>query len=183
MTLYKCDLCSYESAHRNAIRKHMAGYHANEQKACSICGKVFKCDKYLKRHTLLVHGDKTFHCQFCLYSTANRAKLGDHVRTQHTQRNYKPFKCSYCEFVCATSNNCLKHVRNKHRGEKPACVQTGVIPPASAVLDSLESGDVSLEQQPEDDRTASWASYMYCRQTLPVSAAEDIIAPSGLYCL
>ncbi|XP_042233536.1 longitudinals lacking protein, isoforms H/M/V-like isoform X7 [Homarus americanus] len=63
---------------------------------------------------------KVHQCPHCIYSTARKHHLEDHIRT-HTGE--KPFACPHCPYRCSKSINLTTHIRI-HTGKKPyVCTQ------------------------------------------------------------
>ncbi|XP_064092834.1 zinc finger and BTB domain-containing protein 14-like isoform X43 [Macrobrachium nipponense] len=58
---------------------------------------------------------KKHHCPYCIYSSANRLHLRDHV---YTHTGYRPFQCTFCSKKFLTKTHLKRHYRT-HTGERP----------------------------------------------------------------
>ena len=77
---------------------------------------------YLKKRMVCVYeGKKTFKCNICAASFAQKEKLKTHVTSVHEMK--KPFKCNICDtsFVCKRNLN--QHVASVHEAFQMQCLQ------------------------------------------------------------
>ncbi|XP_066254733.1 zinc finger protein OZF-like isoform X43 [Euwallacea similis] len=111
----KCETCGRQ-VEQNRLYRHMRS-HKKPKFNCTACGKIFKENFQLKRHTLTVHERRDrCPCYVCGKIFNSRRNAEAHVKKYHT----KEFKV-YCEecglgFVGASYLNAHKKV--KHRKEK-----------------------------------------------------------------
>ena len=53
---YRCDQCTYETAHMRSLTRHIECVHMNLKKfMCDICSKLFKEPRVLNQHLIRVH--------------------------------------------------------------------------------------------------------------------------------
>ena len=72
---------------------------------CEQCGKGFKEESKLKRHSLIHSGLKPYSCQFCNKAFSLKQNRDIHERL-HTGSG---FSCSYCQEIFSQKVNLRKH--------------------------------------------------------------------------
>ena len=82
---------------------------------CHVCGKGFKFNCHLVRHTRTHTGERPYRCDTCGKGFTQKGDLGKHIRT-HTQE--KRFKCAQCDKAFSSKQNLGFHMKI-HTGEKP----------------------------------------------------------------
>ena len=144
---FKCNDCSFATAHKDNLRRHMVRVHGS-----SISGKNEKCDQCeyvtfnkatLDRHRLSHHGissdnsQKCNECDFVSVSpTHGRANLLRHIRSKHGEQM---IKCDECDYETPRNDILLKHKRRQHGGQTEN-QQDNDTP---AQMDFSESGNVN----------------------------------------
>ena len=88
---YACDECEFRSRAPYEIREHNPYYHKGVHVTCKECGAELSSLKTLKRH--VVHGNETFLCDKCKFSTSSESNLGRHVNNIHSGVTYNCEKC------------------------------------------------------------------------------------------
>ncbi|XP_055624791.1 zinc finger protein 69 homolog [Toxorhynchites rutilus septentrionalis] len=81
-----------------------------EQGVCTVCFKIFKTERSLKKHKRKMH-PKIFVCPNCPKQFLYKSLLDKHTRV-HTQE--KPFRCSECEAAFSQKINLDIHLNRKH---------------------------------------------------------------------
>ena len=92
-----------------------AGGTPDSKKRRFECPTCKKSVTNLTRHMLIHTGEKSYHCNQCIYSCADGGDLTRHMRI-HTGE--KPFTCKQCNYSCTQNSNLKKHMRT-HTREKP----------------------------------------------------------------
>ena len=107
-----CEMSFKRSGH---LKQHMST-HNEKSHACTVCGKVFILDRYL-RHHMISHADVRPHpCELCGKSFIT-SQLTNHMRL-HT--GDKPFRCTIWEMSFSRIDSLQMHTFT-HRREA-ACV-------------------------------------------------------------
>ncbi|KAG7162517.1 Zinc finger protein 84-like 1, partial [Homarus americanus] len=120
---YACPICPQTFAQRTNLRTHL----------CTHLGKIPPSVAMDSGNLMASMGgasgptvaftpgsSKVHQCPHCIYSTARKHHLEDHIRT-HTGE--KPFACPHCPYRCSKSINLTTHIRI-HTGKKPyVCTQ------------------------------------------------------------
>ncbi|TNN68540.1 Zinc finger protein 142 [Liparis tanakae] len=100
--VHRCHLCDYSAVERNAIRRHLAGVHADEDGAppvrgypCPACGESFRQSRSLKAH----------------------------MKTHNVPADGEPAACFQegCSFRSALRKELLRHAAEAHGVEAAEC--------------------------------------------------------------
>ncbi|XP_065085391.1 transcription factor grauzone-like [Ochlerotatus camptorhynchus] len=97
---FRCDICSKQFKHSEALGNHKAQRHAEEESKtfrCSMCPKTFSRQKFLNIHEKYHRkiNEKNWHCQKCDKYFAFESLLRQHDRLVHTK------EFSYVCHICA----------------------------------------------------------------------------------
>ncbi|KAK3086655.1 hypothetical protein FSP39_021453 [Pinctada imbricata] len=89
---------------------------AEKKYKCSICGAAFALEGYLQSH-FKRHNSEVIYCKHegCSYLTNSKHGYKEHLKTMHTNRDYKPYKCHLCDHSCKLKGNLTKHLKKKHK--------------------------------------------------------------------
>jgi len=86
-TIYKCDLCTYDTTRYDNLTSHKAYKHNLNitWHYCELCGEGFKNSSHLKTHKKNVHkiGATIYKCDLCTYDTPVYASLKSHKAAVH----------------------------------------------------------------------------------------------------
>ncbi|XP_054724296.1 zinc finger protein 888-like [Uloborus diversus] len=114
---FVCDTCGMEkdatssaedeSCSPSKIEVECPEQDSQGQHICTICGKTYASERYLKKHQIIHSDKKPFSCDFCDYSSRHKAHLTRHLRL-HTGE--KPYKCHHCDFRSAYLESLKGHV-------------------------------------------------------------------------
>ncbi|XP_014667676.1 PREDICTED: zinc finger protein 341-like [Priapulus caudatus] len=101
---YRCNKCMNKYATPEALEHHMNT--VNHTYPCPQCGKVFPCERYLRRH-LPLHGTlPKFLCQVCNKGFKTDTYLKMHALI-HT--NERPFACDQCPAAFNRKDKLKRH--------------------------------------------------------------------------
>ena len=127
---HQCHLCSYKSARKPDLKKHITSVHYaknengfNDRKFEKFKEKSFQCyqclSKFSERSQLIIHieaihnGIKPYHCEYCGYKSARKSDLKKHVIAVH-ERKKSPDKPKMKKVIAWPSYNAGK-VRFRER--------------------------------------------------------------------
>ena len=89
--VYRCIKCKSQFSSPEALDHHMAV--STHSYPCPHCGKIFACERYLRRH-LPTHGTaKSFMCPQCGKGFRTEQYLNTH---KLTHSSHKPYVCQVC---------------------------------------------------------------------------------------
>merc|ERR1712126_231050 len=88
---FKCNICSYITAHINDFRSHLGSKHFNMKLQCDLCSYAAKCMKHLVRHKKAVHVNiRAYRCFSCSFTAKRKLQLDNHVKIHETNENGSP---------------------------------------------------------------------------------------------
>jgi len=84
---YICSCCKETFTSPIYLSNHKKMWHQTNTISqvimCTICEKKFSRNKYLKRHMINMHSDKTYQCSFCEATFASPYYLSNHRKRMH----------------------------------------------------------------------------------------------------
>lgn len=111
-TLGGCSKRNFQSKHQRFLEKpDISGTYP-----CAVCGKMFVCFRYLRKHLETHQTEKKFVCDDCGKSYKSRAYLRVHRRVHQK----KKFSCNQCSFVSSV-NAAIRAHRQIHNSGSVIC--------------------------------------------------------------
>ncbi|XP_052088474.1 zinc finger protein 184-like [Mytilus californianus] len=116
---FECKICKATFKRKDTYSYHVRDHEHGKQFLCHACGKQFSVLQNLVSHAAThdrVHGikKKSFKCEKCEKTYANRNGLNVHTLYKHTD---KKLKCRYCSKIMAIPNTLKRH-ELRHTGVK-----------------------------------------------------------------
>ncbi|CAK1587513.1 unnamed protein product [Parnassius mnemosyne] len=114
---YICSECGDTFLSASRLKKHVE-VHSTGRFPCEVCGKVYNLKKYMKKHFVIVHGQKDqYKCSYCPERFSRTFQ-----RHQHVLENHKEMvKIKTCE-ICGKTFDWMPyysaHMRRKHGNKK-----------------------------------------------------------------
>lgn len=102
---YRCVKCKSKFSSPESLDHHMA--ISTHSYPCPHCGKIFACERYLRRH-LPTHGTaQSFTCQQCGKGFRTEQYLNTHMLTHST---HKPHVCQHCPAAFNRKDKLVRHL-------------------------------------------------------------------------
>ncbi|XP_069690513.1 zinc finger protein 341-like [Periplaneta americana] len=102
---FRCAKCKSKFSSPESLDHHMAV--STHSYPCPHCGKVFACERYLRRH-LPTHGTaQSFTCQQCGKGFRTEQYLNTHMLTHST---HKPHVCQHCPAAFNRKDKLVRHL-------------------------------------------------------------------------
>ncbi|KAJ9574971.1 hypothetical protein L9F63_007861, partial [Diploptera punctata] len=102
---YRCIKCKSKFSSPEALDHHMAV--STHSYPCQHCGKIFTCERYLRRH-LPTHGTaQSYMCPQCGKGFRTEQYLNTHKLTHST---HKPFVCQHCPAAFNRKDKLVRHL-------------------------------------------------------------------------
>ena len=121
---HRCTVCGKGFVLDSYLRQHMVTHADVKPHPCEVCGKSFTRRRYLTAHMRIHTGEQPFRCNICGKSFSQVTGLNVHNCT-HT--GAKPHACTICNYNC-TRADLLKQHMLKHN-----CTHTGAKPHACTI--------------------------------------------------
>ena len=80
-----CIICGYKVTAKGALHAHIEIKHKGKMFQCISFNKEYKSGPALGYHTLSVHQDIKYKCDFCEYSSPQKSDLTRHIKSVHIQ--------------------------------------------------------------------------------------------------
>eukprot|EP00092_Neocalanus_flemingeri_P025724 GFUD01027888.1.p1 GENE.GFUD01027888.1~~GFUD01027888.1.p1 ORF type:complete len:423 (+),score=69.54 GFUD01027888.1:168-1436(+) len=126
----ECLICGKRYKEKHSLQNHLETHSGEEKYPCEVCQKRFKtkerllvhrqlhqgrrffcdcgfkarCQRSLRKHMVMKHGQRRFGCTFCIKAFASRQNLEAHARI-HTGET--PWEC----YLCDSKFNRIHHFR------------------------------------------------------------------------
>lgn len=99
----------------------------DDERKCSLCGKLFASCFSLKRHVALVHEKlRPFACHLCELTFGERSKLQTHLQTHVSGKSRtKMFPCTLCQSKFKSENYRQQHIKMHLLGNQFTCDACG----------------------------------------------------------
>ena len=111
---YKCDICDYQTKHKNTIRLHKKTHmdDIDDKVTCDIC-KLSLSKKCLSTHMKNVHGEerKLYACEVCDFQTKYSQELSRHTNAVHLGLRHR---CELCGKDFARPGDLTAHKKKMH---------------------------------------------------------------------
>nr|CAD7257206.1 unnamed protein product [Timema shepardi] len=101
---FRCVKCKSQFVNPEALDHHLATSTHNY--SCASCGKVFTCERYLRRHLVTHRTAEPFKCPDCGKGFKTETYLNTH-RLIHGSE--KPYKCQYCNAAFIRKDKMVRH--------------------------------------------------------------------------
>ncbi|CAG5057388.1 unnamed protein product [Parnassius apollo] len=110
---YICYECGDTFLSANRLNKHVE-VHSTGRFPCEVCGKVYNLKKYMRKHFVIVHGQKDqYKCTYCPERFSRAFQRHQHVLEKHKEM----VKIRTCE-ICGKTFDWMPyfwaHMRRKH---------------------------------------------------------------------
>ena len=111
---YACQLCSYKSAKRSKVARHVRAVHSNiREHICTKCGAAFAHRYHLKSHYGAVHLKlKSNVCKVCGTAFASKSTLKSHEQSVHLK--IKNHICTECGRAFTVAKLLKNHYLSVH---------------------------------------------------------------------
>lgn len=84
---FQCKLCEHRFAYKNHLEVHMATHSTENTEMCHLCGKGFKCRKYLRKHLRFTHAEQNAYlCGHCGRSFKHQSSYETHIKSKHAEQ-------------------------------------------------------------------------------------------------
>ncbi|XP_064482542.1 zinc finger protein 467-like [Ornithodoros turicata] len=177
--------CSYGSARRNNLERHMRTMHRPEESFC--CNEKFLTKFEFVEHTQQEHQSGEYPCNFegCNVVCTRRALLYRHERV-HTGE--KPHHCTECEYRSSSRSNLQRHLLSVHgvslpessrkRRESDSPFMLPVSTRHCAREDNVEAEDISFSMESANKRYSEAQLDVLDLSYCSVSPECDVVAAS-----
>ncbi|XP_045429430.1 zinc finger protein 551 isoform X7 [Pipistrellus kuhlii] len=121
-TSVECRECGKRFRCNSLLLKHTRVHTGEKPYPCGDCGRSFAQTSHLLQHRRVHSGEKPFECPACGKAFSHRSTLTEHQTVHSGER---PYACSECG-KAFRSNSHFRYHRRVHTGEKPfACEDCG----------------------------------------------------------
>lgn len=92
---YKCSVCHFTLSSFKELLHHIRSNHPESLKTCSVCNKSFISKSTLERHLRIHTGERPFHCQECGKSFSQKEILSRHLYTHKEEKPIECQNCNF----------------------------------------------------------------------------------------
>ena len=92
---------------------HRESHISSSSTKCNHCGKIYKTERSLKGHIVVMHLEKLIKCDQCESMFSTIGQLNAHKKNIHVLNS---FKCGQCKYRSKTMSNLKKHIQIVHDG-------------------------------------------------------------------
>ena len=119
----KCEQCSYETAQRSNLKRHVQSIHENiRTHTCKMCGYATSVIENLVKHKEVVHKVQFLKCSLCPYATPHKVNLVNHIEGVH--EGIRDHVCQDCGYATYNKSQLKEHMKGVHKmGEIIKCDQ------------------------------------------------------------
>ncbi|KAJ8733806.1 hypothetical protein PYW07_014357 [Mythimna separata] len=105
---FQCKVCSKNFSFISALHRHEKQHERTGSVQCSECGREFRDNILLKRHTKYAHGG-TYTCTKCSAVFSSEPALSTHMKT-HKSQSERRYQCSFTG--CSKKFNFAHHLKH-----------------------------------------------------------------------
>ncbi|XP_026726429.1 zinc finger protein 14-like [Trichoplusia ni] len=105
---FQCKVCNKNFSFVSALRRHEKQHERTGSVRCSECGREFRDNILLKRHTKYAHGG-TYTCSKCSATFSSEPALSTHMKTHKTESERR-YQCSFTG--CSKKFNFAHHLKH-----------------------------------------------------------------------
>lgn len=102
---FQCNLCLNKYATPAALDHHLAT--SSHTYSCSLCDKVFPCERYLRRHLQIHSESESFICNVCRKGFRTEGYLKVHMLVHSIE---KPYECNICKAAFNRKDKLKRHL-------------------------------------------------------------------------
>ena len=111
---FECSVCGKRFRKQAYLRKHKASHNEDRPFSCHLCGKSFRTDASRAKHVLHhALGPKEHRCEVCGNTYPTRGALERHSRVHNTE----VYTCKYCSSTFYSSPGLTRHINKCHPSE------------------------------------------------------------------
>ncbi|XP_072048959.1 uncharacterized protein [Amphiura filiformis] len=118
---YSCSICGKHFAFDKYLKSHVKRHSLPKKYECKVCGKCFQYKSKLRDHMNRHKGKLPYRCRICGKGFPDTRNIKAHER-YHTGE--KPYKCEYCDKRFRLQGMLVGH-RRYHTGERPYVCHCG----------------------------------------------------------
>ena len=120
----KCELCDFRTHRKGSLRSHLLTHtdRNTEDINCEHCGKHFTRKDSYQNHLTKKHGNQTFSCEECDFTSKYKQAIKAHRLWKHTENN-KNFQCDLCQKAYVTKKDLKCHTNHLRETLRLASLQ------------------------------------------------------------
>lgn len=102
---FQCNLCLNKYSTPAALDHHLAT--SSHTYSCTLCDKVFPCERYLRRHLQIHSEEESYTCNVCKKGFRTESYLKVHMIV-HSEA--KPYECTTCKAAFNRKDKLKRHL-------------------------------------------------------------------------